>query len=263
MSEATSQTSTESTEGSGNEETQGQNQNNQQQTQQGQQQNSQTQKTEKQTESTTSQKTEGDVSKIDLKKLSADELKEVLENPELFKLSRIKDALAAEKELKKIREDQSKRDEESLVEQKKFQELADKRGEEVAKLRQQLQDSAITQALSTKLVGQKTVDLDGALKLIDRNKVTINEDGVVSGVEEAIESLKTDKPYLFKNEEEQQQQVKTVGAASNTQNGNSQGGGKMSFKRSEIANMSHEEYQKNRQDILRAQREGRIENDLA
>lgn len=55
----------------------------------------------------------------------------------------------------------------------------------------------IDQALTNKLVPGGVVDAEAALKLIDRSKVQIDDNGNVSGIDEIIESLKTDKAYLF------------------------------------------------------------------
>lgn len=208
---------------------------------------------------------EGKSAKVDLKKLTPEQLEEVLSNDGIFNTPRLKELVQANRELKKLKDEQAKRDEEALVEQNKFKELAEKRGGEVETLRKQLQDTVVNQAFTNKLVNEKVVDLDGALKLIDRANVKVDENGNVSGVDEAIEALKSGKSYLFEKSGEESNnngggQTTTVGTASNTQNGNSQGG-KMSFKRSEIAAMTPEEYQTNRDAILRAQREGRIEMD--
>ncbi len=41
------------------------------------------------------------------------------------------------------------------------------------------------------------VDADVALQLLDRSKVSVSENGKVEGVKDALEALKTAKPYLF------------------------------------------------------------------
>ena len=41
------------------------------------------------------------------------------------------------------------------------------------------------------------VDADAALLLMERKDVKVGEDGAVTGVKEALEALKTTKPYLF------------------------------------------------------------------
>ena len=42
------------------------------------------------------------------------------------------------------------------------------------------------------------VDADAALKLMDTSAIKVADDGTVTGVKEAMEALKTSKPYLFK-----------------------------------------------------------------
>lgn len=41
------------------------------------------------------------------------------------------------------------------------------------------------------------LDAETALLLLDKSHVSVSEDGKVQGVKEALEALKTDKPYLF------------------------------------------------------------------
>lgn len=41
------------------------------------------------------------------------------------------------------------------------------------------------------------IDADVALSLMDKSKINVKDDGSVEGVKEALEALKTAKPYLF------------------------------------------------------------------
>src|SRR5436853_4919838 len=61
---------------------------------------------------------------VDVTKLTGDDLTKVLENPELFKIPRIADALQAQKDLKKLQDANSKAAEDKLIEDKKFEELS-------------------------------------------------------------------------------------------------------------------------------------------
>ena len=45
------------------------------------------------------------------------------------------------------------------------------------------------------------LDADAALALMDKSSVKVDQNGVVSGAKEALEALKTAKPYLFKADE--------------------------------------------------------------
>lgn len=188
----------------------------------------------------------------DLSKLSADDLKQVLENPEFFKLPRVAELLEHSKELKTLKEQQAADQDKSLAEQKKFEELANKRGDEVTTLKSQIQNMTIDQALTNKLVPEGVVDLAAALKLADRSKIAIDDNGNVTGVDEALESLKTDKAYLFGKPGQP-----TVGGPTNA---NNQPSGPAKFKRSQLRDPAF--YAEHRDEILAAQKAGLIEDDI-
>lgn len=63
---------------------------------------------------------------------------------------------------------------------------------------QQVANGRIIRAeLKAHAIGAGMIDLDG-LKLADLSKVTLSEEGDVSGAEELMAALKEAKPYLFK-----------------------------------------------------------------
>lgn len=191
---------------------------------------------------------------VDLTKLEGEQLQKVLENPNLFKLPRIAEALDAQKQLKKVQEDQQKAKEQSLTEQKKFEELAENRAKEIESLNKRIQDNEVNSVLTTKLYEQKVVDLDGALKLVDKSQINIDENGNIIGVEQALESLKTGKPYLFNNSGTAQ-----VGSANNPASDTStQSTGRYKFKESQI---TPEFYQEHKKELDEAGRLGLIEQD--
>jgi len=190
---------------------------------------------------------------VDLTKLSADDLKKVLENPEFFKLPRVAEAIEAEKELKKLREQQDKDANDLLVKEKKFEELSQKQSQEIETLKAKLQEQAKDSALTTSLAKESVVDLDGALKLVDKSKITINDDGTVEGVTEAVEALKAEKTYLF-----QPGTTPSVGAPSNPANTSPGTPGRYKFKESQL---TAEFYQANKAEVDEAGRLGLIEPD--
>lgn len=192
---------------------------------------------------------------IDLSKLTADQLTKVLENDELWKTPRLAALVESNKELQKLKTQQSKQTEEQLEEQKKFQELAEKRGQELAAANDRIKNLQIDQALTNKLVGQNVVDLDGALKLIDRSKITVGEDGTVGGVDDTLASLKTDRAYLFGTEGAAPQPK--VGSPSNP-TGAAPTPGQFTFKESQLTPAFFAEHQA---EIETAARQGLIEPD--
>lgn len=193
----------------------------------------------------------------DLKSLTAEQLAEVMDNPNFWQLGRMKELTGAAQELKTLKDNQTKADEKSLEEQKKFEDLATKRGDKITQLEQTIQDLTYNQALTNKLVSEGVVDIDAALKLADRSKLAIDANsGSVTGVDDTVASLKTDKAYLFKEGGQSQGQI---GAA--TGGGQQQNGAPAKFKRSQLADPVF--YQANRDAILAAQKAGLIEDDVS
>ncbi len=189
---------------------------------------------------------------FDATKLTSDQLSKVLENPELFKLPRIAALLDSDKQLKKLQKDQETAREQSLAEQKKFEDLANERGDKITALEKQIQDNLVTQHLTNELVKLNVVDLDGALKLVDRDKISVGDNGAVDGVTKAIESLKTEKSYLFTGS------PANVGTASNPQGAQPGQAGQYKFKESQ---MTPEFFKANEKEIMEAYRLGQIEAD--
>lgn len=177
-----------------------------------------------------------------------------LENKDLWAHPRLKELTAAQAELKKLKDQQAKADDDKLKEQNQFKELSEKKDGELAAANETIKNMRIDQALTTKLVGEKVVDLDGALKLVDRSKLSIDDAGNVSGVDDALAALKTDKAYLFNNSGSG-----GVGAPSNPGNGG-QPSGPMRFKQSQLSDPTF--YKENRDEIIKAAKAGLIEMDV-
>lgn len=194
----------------------------------------------------------GQAPQVDLTKLSADELNKVLENPNFFNIPRVKELREKAAQADKLAADQAKAEEDKLKADKKWEELSTQKEAENAKLREQIQTSNINQALMGKLAGEKVVDLDGALKLIDRGNIQVDDNGNVTGVDEAINSLKTDKAYLFGEQQQPQ-----VGTPSNPSGGQAPTG-PTKFKRSQL---TQEFIAANRDAVYEAMKTGQIEDD--
>lgn len=192
---------------------------------------------------------------IDLTKLNADQLAKVLENKELFNTPRIKELREKAAKADKLEKAQSDAETKNLEENKKFEELATKRADENKTLKEQLAIRDQNQALTNVLVKDGVVDLGAALKLIDRTALKSDEStGEITGVDEALKSLKTASPYLFKSGGNT-----TVGSAGNIANGE-QAGGTAKFKRSQLRDPAF--YKANEKAILEAHSKGLIEDDI-
>lgn len=194
---------------------------------------------------------------VDLSKLTGDQLNKVLENPELWNLPRIKELREAQAQLKKTQDDAAKAADDKLASEKKFEELATKKGEEVTQLQTKIQEMNVNQSLTQLLIKENVVDLDGALKLVDRSKITVADDGTVTGADEALKSLKTDRSYLFSGTNGGGATPPTVGTPSNpTQTPTNQNGFK--FKESQL---TPEFYKAHKAEVDEAGRLGLIEAD--
>lgn len=200
------------------------------------------------TKSTDSTKT------LDLKSLSGDQLAQVLENPELWKLPRIAELREHSSAYKKSEQDRQQREEASLTEQKKFQELAEKKTNEAKALQDKVTAMQMDQALTALLIKENVVDLPAALTLADRAGLKLDDAGNVSGAEDVVKGLKEGKAYLFG---QGSTAAKTLGTATNNQGTTT---ATPSFNRSQL--QDREFYLANRDDILKAQREGRIVDDI-
>lgn len=202
---------------------------------------------------------QGGDSNVDLTKLTEDQLAQVMENPNFWKLNRVQKLVGDSKQLEDLQKQQKADEDKRLEDQKEFEKLAETRKSELEEKDQTIQNLQINQALTNKLVPEGVVDLEAAIQLIDRSKIKIEDNGQVTGVDDAIKSLKEGKAYLFNNSGNDQ----SLGSSSN--GGNQQGGNQQQqqtkFKRSQLQDPKF--YKDNRDAILEAMRNGQIEDDLS
>ncbi len=191
---------------------------------------------------------EGGAAPFDPTKLGDGDLAKVLEDPRLWSHPRMVELTSAKKALDKAKEDQKKADDEALVKNKQFEELAARRTQEAEAARTELQTERLNNRIITEATKKGVVDVDAALKLLDRSKIKVGEDGKIEGIVEALDALLTDKPYLG---------GKKGGVGHGTQPAATGDGEKI--KLSDIRNPVY--YQAHRAEILKAQIEGRVEDD--
>lgn len=194
-------------------------------------------------------------SALDLKTATADQLTDILENPAFWNLPRVKELREAKDQLKTLEEEKSAQEEKALKDQNKFKELAEKLSKEKEELQNNFQKLSMDQTLSMQLQKEGVVDLEAGLALIDRSQIE-QKDGKLVGVENAIKNLKEGKAYLFNG---QGQSGQSLGTATNN-NGGEGSGGQVKFKRSQLKDPAF--YAEHREDILKAQKAGLIEDDL-
>lgn len=139
-----------------------------------------------------------DYSKLDLSKLSDEQVAKLLEDQRLWKTPRMTELLAIQKEHKKLKDAEDARKAKELEEQGRFKELSEAKDKEIADLKKSIRDRDVMDKIKSAASAKGIKDLDAASKLIDMTKVTVDEaTGEVKGIDEAIESLAKDKPYLL------------------------------------------------------------------
>jgi hypothetical protein len=199
----------------------------------------------------------GDAS-FDPTALTPEQLNQVLEkNPHIWKTDRLSELREKSKKFDQAQQKATEAETKALEEQGKFKELSEKQSATISELQTKLQTSTVNQAVTNKLAPLGVVDLEAALALIDRSKIEVAEDGSISGVDEAIEALKTGKAYLFNQGGGTTNP--TVGTPSNPGNGSGTSG-PAKFKRSQLRDPKF--YNENREAILKAQAAGEIEDDV-
>lgn len=104
---------------------------------------------------------------------------------------------SAQRELDKLRADADKAEKDRLKKQEKYKELAEQQEAELKATQTKYESAVKRTAFLQAITKHKPLDVEAAYKLADIDKLTINEDGTVDGVDEAIESLVDNKAYLF------------------------------------------------------------------
>jgi hypothetical protein len=200
---------------------------------------------------------QGGSDQFDPTALTQEQINQVLEkNPLIWKADRIAGLRDKASKFDKAEQDRQTLESKALEEQGKFKELSEKQASTIEELQGKLKTSTVNQALTNKLAPLGVVDLEAALALVDRSKIEVSDDGAITGLDEAIETLKTGKAYLFNKEGAG---TTNVGTPSNPGNG---GGtpGPAKFKRSQLQDPKF--YQEHRDEILKAQAAGQIEDDV-
>lgn len=177
----------------------------------------------------------------------------VFDNPKLWTHPRFKSLNERAKRADQLETQMKKAEEDRLSQAKKFEELASLREKErdeiKSKYNQSLQDNRIIQE-STKL---GVVDIEAVLKLISRDSISIDENGNVLGVIEAVSSLSQNKPYLFGKKGNA-----TMGTATNPP-----ADADASFPRFKLSQLSDPVfYRENEEKILKAIKMNLVEDDV-
>lgn len=194
----------------------------------------------------------GSSTPVDLSKLSDEDFAKVFEDPRLYKHDRFKKLGEAKQKLAEIESQRSQQEEADLVKRKEWETLAEKRQKEIESYKGKFETAQIDNAIINEAAKKGITDLDAAKKLIERSKISLDENGNPQGVAEAVEQLAKDKPYLLGQKSNNNS---SVGSGTNPPNPNQD----YDFTMTQIQDPRF--YQKNRDAILVAQAKGRIKED--
>lgn len=178
----------------------------------------------------------------------------VFDDPRVWKHPRFKSLVEAKDKLKTIEKKEADEREAKLLEEKKFQELLAEKDQKISELTQNQQKMLLDSKISTAALKAGAVDTEAILKLIDRETITLNDDGTVAGVDEAIKTLLEAKPYLVGSA-----QQPTIGAGTNP--GTNSNTSTKRFKLSQLQDQAF--YQANEADIQQAMKLGLVEDDMS
>lgn len=190
---------------------------------------------------------------IDTSKLTDEQFDQILHDERALKLTfkhpRFKTLYEQAQAGKKALEEAKRAEEEKLKKAGEYEELLKKKESELEEQRNRYQQATVDNRLQLKLTQAGTPYIEDALKLIDRSTIKTDETGQVSGVEEAVEKLKVEKPFLFSKGSTPQ-----VGSPTNPQPDAVRG--TKTFKQSELRNSKF--YKENKADIDAAIKAGTI-----
>lgn len=160
----------------------------------------------------------------------------------------------AEAKLKQIEDAKKLEEEEKAKKSGEFEKLLAEQKTENENLRNQMKEIAKSNAI-TKVATELGARDSELVKQIIAGNIEVSEDGKIdeAKVKELVEGVKTEKPFLFGEIEKP-----NIGNDGGAPNGGT--GDKPTFKRSQLKDTKF--YAENRDAILEANREGRIEDDI-
>lgn len=192
---------------------------------------------------------------FDTTKLSDEDFNKVFDDERLWKHERFKELNANAKAGKEAADKLAKLEEKQLEEQGKHKELAEKYKKEAEEAKAQVQKERMARAIQAEATKQGAGDLEAVLALINRENIKVDDNGNITGADEAVKGLLEAKPYL-KGASPNNPQV-NIGSGSNPGTTNT---GAKKFTLSQIQNP--EFYRENEKDIDEAYRTGNIIDDM-
>ena len=196
----------------------------------------------------------GEGQAFDTTKIGDDDFEKVFDDPRVWKHPRFASLKEKASKAGEYEAEKQKAEEKRLAEQKKFEELATLREKERDEWKGKHSQSQIDNRITLEASKTGVKSLEAVLKLIDRSKITVAEDGTVTGVEDAVKALLDKESYLKGTPG----QV-TIGSPTNPGADNPNAPKK--FKLSQLQNSKF--WQENEKEIQEALKNGLVEDDMA
>jgi len=162
-------------------------------------------------------------------------------------------ATKAEKELEKFQTKAEEATEKKLKDDKKWQELSEKKGEEVVVLEAKIKLATKTRSVIMEAVRLGIKDTDAAVKLVELEDIQLDDEGKPTNAAEVVNALAEAKPYLITGKP-----APNIGADVNPA---STEGQKRVWAASDLREKQRDQewYEKHREEIDQAYAEGRVD----
>lgn len=183
---------------------------------------------------------------FDPSKLSDEDFEKLYDDERLYKSPRFAALREDRKAYKDLKAQQEEAEKKAAEESGKFKELYEAETAKNKEFQEKLKTNAIDSDISSEALKLGAKNPAAVQKLIERKAIEIDDDGNVTGVQEALKALQESDPYLFGKEKQ------NIGDG-----GGGSGDDAKTFTVTQIKDAKF--YQENEKDIKEAMRAGRID----
>ncbi len=135
-------------------------------------------------------------SAVDPTKFSDKDWETIYSNPKLYEHPRFKGLNERAQLAKQLEAEKAEAEKSRLVEEKKYQELAELNKKEAETWKSKAESAVIDNSIAFEAQKLGVVDIEAVTKLINRKEIKLGDDGSATGVVEAVKALVDSKPYL-------------------------------------------------------------------
>jgi hypothetical protein len=186
--------------------------------------------------------------------LTEEQWSEVFKHPRFTELN--EKAKQAERELAKIEKEKDQELQKKLKEEGKLEELLEEKEKELERLTSSLQETQLNNEVMSVASKLNVVDTDAVVKLLDRGKLETGKDGNYLNVENVVQELISEKPYLAGAQSDVRSDIGgNANATTDSQSGD------IVMTKSELREnlKDHNWYVEHKDDIAKWEKEGRID----